>query len=167
MYGNEFLFSTPSDLSPDILLFISVKIQTTKIVERKKYMKEKLILSNNEEINIEIGSSLSDMKVLSETKYDMVSAWESLTEENLKHIEIQNEDGIAIGNYDDILFDSEMSKIQSDGKILTSFHLREKTEIELLRERIEQLESGQEVQDGAISDLGTAVSGLAEEGGLA
>ena len=130
-------------------------------------MKEKLILSNNEEINIEIGSSLSDMKVLSETKYDMVSAWESLTEENLKHIEIQNEDGIAIGNYDDILFDSEMSKIQSDGKILTSFHLREKTEIELLRERIEQLESGQEVQDGAISDLGTAVSGLAEEGGLA
>lgn len=130
-------------------------------------MKEKIILSNNEEISIESGSSLSDMKVLSETKYDMISTWESLTEENLKHIEIQNKDGIAIGNYDDILLDSEMSTIQSDGKILTSFHLREKTEIELLRERIEQLESGQEVQDGAISDLGTAVSGLAEEGGLA
>ena len=32
-------------------------------------------------------------------------------------------------------------------------------------ERVEQLESGQEVQDGAISDLGSAVSGLAEEGG--
>ncbi len=130
-------------------------------------MKEKLILSNNEEINIESGSSLSDMKVLSETKYDMVSTWESLTEENLKHIEIQNEDGIVIGNYDNILLESETSTIQSDGKILTSFHLREKTEIEILRERIEQLESGQEVQDGAISDLGTAVSGLAEEGGLA
>lgn len=130
-------------------------------------MKEKLILSNNSEISIESGSSLSDMKVLSETKYDMVSTWESLTEENLKHIEIQNEDGITIGSYDNILLDSETSTTQSDGKILTSFHLREKTEVELLRERIEQLESGQEVQDGAISDLGTAVSGLAEEGGLA
>lgn len=130
-------------------------------------MKEKLILSNNSEISIESGSSLSDMKVLSETKYDMVSTWESLTEENLKHIKIQNEDGIVIGNYDNILLESETSTIQSDSKILTSFCLREKTEVELLRERIEQLESGQEVQDGAISDLGTAVSGLAEEGGLA
>lgn len=130
-------------------------------------MKDKLILSNNAEIKIDSGSSLSDMKVLSETKYDMVSTWESLTEENLKHIKIQNEDGIVIGNYDNILLESETSTIQNEGKILTSFHLREKTEIELLRERIEQLESGQEVQDGAISDLGTAVSGLAEEGGLA
>lgn len=130
-------------------------------------MSEKLILNNQTQINIQIGSSLSDMKVLSETRYDMLSTWESLTEENLKHIEIQNEDGIVIGNYDNILLESETSTIQSDGKILTSFHLREKTEIELLRERIEQLESGQEVQDGAISDLGAAVSGLAEEGGLA
>ncbi len=89
------------------------------------------------------------------------------TEENLKHIEIQNEDGVAIGSYDNILLEREASTIQPDGKILTSFHLREKTEVELLRERIVQLESGQEVQDGAISDLGAAVSGLAEEGGLA
>ncbi len=130
-------------------------------------MSEKLVLNNKEQINIESGSSLSDLKVMSETKYDMVSAWDMLTEENLKHIEIQNEDGTVIGAYDNILLDSETSTIQSDGKILTSFHLREKTEIELLRERIEQLESGQEVQDGAISDLGTAVSGLAEEGGIA
>lgn len=128
---------------------------------------EKLILNNQTQINIESVSSISDMKVLSDTKYDMVSVWDMLTEENLKHIEIQNEDGIVIGNYDNILLESETSTIQSDGKILTSFHLREKTEIEILRERIEQLESGQEVQDGAISDLGTAVSGLAEEGGLA
>lgn len=130
-------------------------------------MKDKLILSNNTEIEIESGSSLSDMKIISETKYDMISTWDMLTEENLKHIEIQNEDGTVIGTYDNILLDSETSTILPNGKILTSFHLREKTEVELLRERIEQLESGQEVQDGAISDLGAAVSGLAEEGGLA
>lgn len=127
-------------------------------------MKDKLILNNQSQINIESESSLSDMKVVSATKYDMISTWDMLTEENLKHIEIQSEDGIAIGIYDNILLDSETSSIQQDGTILTSFHLREKTEFELLRERVEQLENGQEVQDGAISDLGTAVSDLAEGG---
>lgn len=130
-------------------------------------MKEKLILSNNQEINIESGSSLSDMKVLSETKYDMISVWDMLTEEHLNHIEILAGDGTVVGTYDNILLENETSTIQPDGKILTSFNLREKTEVELLKERIEQLESSQEVQDGAISDLGSAVSGLAEEGGLA
>lgn len=128
---------------------------------------DKLILNNQSQINIESGSLLSDMKVLSDTKYDMVSTWDMFTEDNLKHIEIQNEDGVVIGIYDNILLDSETSTIQTDGIILTILHLREKTEVELLRERVEQLESGQEVQDGAISDLGLAVSGLAEEGGLA
>ena len=130
-------------------------------------MKDKIILNNQLQINIESGSSLSDIKILSETKYDMLSTWDILAEENLKHIKIQTEDGTVVGTYDNILLDSETSTILLDGKILTSFHLREKTEVELLRERMEELESGQEVQDGAISDLGAAVSGLAEEGGLA
>lgn len=127
---------------------------------------EKLILINQTQINIQSGSSLSDMKVLLNTKYDMISTWDMLTKENLKHIEIHAEDGTVIGAYDNILLENETSIVLPDGRILTSFHLREKTEVELLRERVEQLESGQEVQDGAINDLGTAVSDLAE-GGLA
>lgn len=128
---------------------------------------EKLILNNQTQMNIESGSSLYDMKVVSEDKVDMISVWDMMTEENLKSVQIKNGDGIAIANYENLVLDSETSIVQSDGTILTSFHLREKTEVELLRERVEQLESGQEVQDGAITDLGAAVSGLAEEGGLA
>lgn len=135
------------------------------MIRKGKDMSEKLILSNKSEINIESGSSLSDMIVLSETKTDMITIWNMLTQENLKHIEIQNKDGIVIGVYDNILLDSETSSVRKDGIVVTSFHLREKTYVELLEERIEQLESAQEVQDGAISDLGAAVSGLAEEGG--
>lgn len=127
----------------------------------------KLILSNKDEIKIENGSSLSDVKVLSETKYAMVSHWEMFTEENLKHIEIRAEDGTAVGTYEDVLLDNETSTIQTDGTILTSFRLRKKTDVELLKERVKQLEYGQEVHGGAISDLGEAVSGLADEGGLA
>lgn len=127
-------------------------------------MKSKLVLNDNTEIIIESASSLSDVRVISDTKYDMISTWDMLTEENLKHVEIRNDDSVVIGIYNNILLDSETSIIQPDGKIITNFHLREKTEVELLRERVEQLESGQEVQDGAISDLGTAVSDLAEGG---
>lgn len=132
--------------------------------------KDKLILANQSEIEIESASSLSDIKVISETKYDMISTWDMLTEDNLKSVQIQNGDGTTIANYKNLVLDSETSSVFKDEdnieKILTSFHLREKTEVELLREEVEALKEGQEVQDGAIADLGEAVSGLAEEGGL-
>lgn len=129
-------------------------------------MSSKLILNNQSQLNIESGSSLSDIKVISETKSDMISTWDMMTEENLKSVQIQNVDGVTIANYKNLVLDSETSTIQKDGTILTSFHLREKTEVELLRERVEQLENSQEVQDGAIIDLGEAISGLTEEEGL-
>lgn len=125
-------------------------------------MSSKLILNNQSQLNIETGSSLYDIKAISETKSEMISAWGMLTEENLKSVQIQNGDGVTIANYENLVLDSETSTIQKDGTILTSFHLREKTEVELLRERVEQLESGQEIQDGAIMDLGEAVSVLSE-----
>lgn len=102
-------------------------------------MKDKLILSNNVEIAIESGSSLSDVKVLSFTKSEMVEKWDMLTSENLKRIQIKNEGGVVIGTYDNILLDAETSTIQPDGTILTCFRLREKTEAELLREEIDSL----------------------------
>lgn len=129
-------------------------------------MKDKLILNNQMQIEIESASSLSNMMVLSDTKDDMVSTWDMLTPENLKSVQIQNSSGVTIANYENLILESETSKVHTDETILTSFHLREKTEVEFLRERVEQLENGQEVQDGAISDLGEAVSSLAEEGGL-
>lgn len=130
-------------------------------------MSKKLVLGNQSQINIESGSTLSVIKVNSMTKEDMLSTWDMLTEENLKHIEIQSEDGTITGAYNNILLNSETSIIRSDGTIITNFHLREKTTIELLQERVEQLENGQEVLDGAVIDLGAAVSELAAEGGLA
>ncbi len=128
-------------------------------------MKDKLILTNQSQIEIESASPISDIKVVSDNKYDMISTWDMLTSDNLKSVQIQDGNGVTIGNYENLALDNETSTIQPDGKILTSFHLREKTEVELLREEINSLKEGQEVQDGAISDLGAAVSGLAEEGG--
>lgn len=125
--------------------------------------KDKIILSNNYEIEIESGASLSDVRIISDTKYDMLSTWDMLTPENLASVRVVNGDGMTVGNYIDLVLVSETS-VEKDGKIETSFNLREKTETE---KRLDALENGQEVQDGAITDLGAAVSGLAEEGGLA
>ncbi|MEZ3505778.1 MAG: hypothetical protein K1W10_02265 [Lachnospiraceae bacterium] len=102
-------------------------------------MKDKLILSNNAEIAIESGSSLSDMIVLSTRKSEMVEKWDMLTSENLKRVQIKNSDGEVIGIYENIVLDSETSTIQPDGTILTCFRLRKKTEAELLRDEINSL----------------------------
>lgn len=125
--------------------------------------KDKIILANNYEIEIESGASLSDIRIVSDTKYDMVSTWDMLTQENLKSVQVVNSDGLTVGNYSDLVLVSETSS-EKDGKIETIFNLREKTDTE---KRLDALEEGQEVQDGAIMDLGAAVGGLAEEGGLA
>lgn len=127
-------------------------------------MKDTLVLKNGIELQLESGASLTDMKVLFPTKQDMLAAWDMLTKENLEEMLIKNADGVIVGRYSNLLLENETSTVQEDETVLTSFRLRKKTEIE---KRLDSLENGQEVQDGAISDLGSAVSGLAEEGGLA
>ena len=106
------------------------------------------------------------MRVLFPSKQDMITVWDMLTEENLEEMLIRNADGVIVGRYSGLLLENETSSVQEDGTVLTSFHLRKKTEIEILREEVAQLKEGQNVQDGAIADLGEAVSGLAEEGGI-
>lgn len=120
--------------------------------------KDKIILSNNYEIEIESGASLSDIRVVSDTKVDMLSTWDMMTQENLASVRVVNADGVTVGTYGDLVFVSETST-EKDGKIETSFNLREKTDTE---KRLDALENGQEVQDGAIMDLGEAVSTLSE-----
>lgn len=124
--------------------------------------KDKLILKNGIGIEIESGASLSDIRVIFDTKANMVDTWDMLISENLASVRVVNGDGVTVGNYSDLVLVSETST-EKDGKIETNFNLRKKTDTE---KRLDVLENGQEVQDGAISDLGAAVSGLAEEGGL-
>lgn len=121
-------------------------------------MKDKLILKNETEIEIESGASLSDIRVLFDTKKEMISTWDMLTPENISFVRIVNGDGVTVGNYSDLVLVSETSS-EKDGKIDTSFNMREKTDME---KRLDALENGQEVQDGAIADLGAAFSDLAE-----
>lgn len=92
-----------------------------------------------------------------------------LTPENLRYVTIVTDEGGIIAEFTDlILVGTEENPVYgNDHETIEGYtliiHLRQKTEIQLLTERMEALEESQEVQDGAIDDLGEAVSTLFEE----
>lgn len=122
--------------------------------------KDKLILKDGTTIELESGSSLDAIKAATENRETMLKQWEMLTPENLKEVKVQNGDGFTIGIYKELVLLSETSVVASDGSVLTTYSLREKTDTE---RRLEALEAGQEIQNGAISDLGSVTSAIAEQ----
>ena len=127
-------------------------------------MKDTLILKDQTVLEIETGASLTNITILSANKAEMVEKWDKMTKDNLSAVQVKNADGAVIGNYMDLILVSETSTILADGTISTALHLREKTDMERLEEKVEALMAGQAVQDGAISDLGTAVSDISAGG---
>ena len=123
-------------------------------------MKDKMILKDNTTIELEAGASLANIQVAAADRADMVEIWGKLTEDNLSSVQIQTGAGLTVGTYTDLVLVSETSTVSPDGTVLTSYHLREKTDEE---KRLDALEEGQTVQDGAISDLGSATSALADQ----
>ncbi|MDD7026326.1 MAG: hypothetical protein PUI46_04450 [Lachnospiraceae bacterium] len=127
-------------------------------------MKDTLILKDQTVLELETGASLTNITILSANKAEMVEKWDKMTKDNLSAVQVKNADGAVIGNYMDLILVSETSTILADGTISTALHLREKTDMERLEEKVEALMAGQAVQDGAISDLGTAVSDISAGG---
>lgn len=123
-------------------------------------MKDKMILKDNTTIELEAGAYLTNIQVVAADRAGMVEIWKKMTDDNLSNVQIQTGDGLTIGTYTDLVLVSETSTVSPDGTVLTSYHLREKTDEE---KRLDALEEGQTVQDGAISDLGSATSALADQ----
>ena len=123
-------------------------------------MKDKMILKDNTTIELEAGSSLANVQVAAADRADMVEIWGKLTEDNLSSVQIQTGAGLTVGTYTDLMLVSETSTVAADGSVLTSYHLREKTDAE---KRLDALGEGQEVLNGAVDDLGKATSDLADQ----
>ena len=127
--------------------------------------KDKLILKNGHEIELEAGASLGALQVLSADRAVMLATWELLTPDNLAAVQIKNGAGLTVGTYTDLVLASETSVVASDGTILTTYSLRPKTDVERLEEKVAAVEAGQQVQDGAINDVATLAGTLAEQAG--
>lgn len=90
--------------------------------------------------------------------WDVDSFREKLTDESLKHFEfLDNADTVA-GKYDNYAFTGDVSYSVNDGIYTAKYFLRKKTETEI---RLDALEAGQELQDGAIDELAQIAGGNA------
>ena len=127
--------------------------------------KDKLILKNGAEIELEAGAILGALQVVSADRAEMLTTWELLTLDNLSQVQVKNGDGLTVGTYTDLVLVSETSVVAPDGKVLTTYSLRPKTDVERLTERVAVVEEGQQVQDGAINDVAKLAGSLAEQAG--
>jgi len=122
--------------------------------------KDKLILKDGAAIELEAGASLGAIQVSASDRSAMLQIWEKLTEGNLAEVNIQNGSGLTVGIYKNLVLVSETSIVKKDGTVITTYCLREKTDME---KRLDNVEAGQAIQDGAIADLGEVSSLLAEQ----
>ena len=123
-------------------------------------MKDTMILKDGTAIELEAGASLGAVQVSVADRATMLQTWEKLTEDNLAEVQLQNGSGLTIGTYKDLVLVSETSVMAANGIVTTTYSLREKTDVE---KRLDNVEVGQSIQDGAIADLGEVSSLLAEQ----
>ncbi len=124
--------------------------------------KDKLVLADGTEIELETSSGISALTANVESKDAACDLWKKFTQDNLKQVNIKNADDLTIGQYPDLVLNNVTGADNADGTVQITFSLRNKSVEEVLTERIEALESGQQTHEGAISDLGAAFSNLAE-----
>ena len=117
--------------------------------------KEKMILNDGTAINFETGASLTALTTIFTDWTATASIMPKLTEDNLSSVQVQNGEGMTVGNYTDLVLQPGSWEVKEDGVHIT-ISLREKTDIE---KRLDKVESGQEVQDGAIAELAGMVGG--------
>lgn len=127
----------------------------------------KLILADNSVITFDHDMGIGDIVAFYDTmsQAQVEGAW--ITPENVAHIQTTTDNSDPIGEYFNLVINStEIVPVYEDEETVSGYelhiHLREKTAVEVLTERVDALEESQTVQDGAIDDLGGAVSELME-----
>lgn len=117
-------------------------------------------LTDGTQVTIEDGASLEHIFHTAANEADAVTVCAALTPENLSHVEFFNEGAEnPYGVYDDLILNSPPTRQDGDGVVIVTISLREKTDIE---KRLDALEESQEIQDGAIEDIGMVLSDMAE-----
>ena len=118
-------------------------------------MKDKLILKDGTTIELEAAASLTGITTTFTDWTAAASVLPKLTPESLSSVQVQTGEGLTVGNYTDLVLQPGNWEVKADGVYIT-ISLREKTDIE---KRLENVEAGQEVQDGAIAELASKEGG--------
>ena len=126
---------------------------------------DKIRLKDNTEIQILEGASLSNIVAQVDNFTDLgIIADALLKSGNFDEIQFLTDEQIT-GRYESMKLEEPLFRFVDilDEKVQATFSIRQKTDLELV---IEALQKGQALQDGAIADLGDAVSTIAEGGKL-
>lgn len=121
---------------------------------------DKFIFADTTAIELLAGAGISSMTTICKDWEEVAALMPKLTPENISSVQVQTSEGLTVGNYTDLVLQPGSWEVKEDGIHIT-ISLREKTDIE---KRLDNVESGQQTQDGAITDLGEAVGNLAEGG---
>ena len=121
---------------------------------------EKIILSDNTELEIKEGASLGAITVIADSQVTIGEIADKLMKsENLNKIKFISNENVT-GVYEDMILELPLFRNVDivSGIIYATFAIRQKTDVE---KRLDALENSQSVQDGAITDLGNTVDTIA------
>lgn len=127
--------------------------------------KEKIVLKDGTVYPIENGASENQVQVVVQSVDEFPGVFKKFTESNLESYQIQNVEGLTCTTRENkYLLDAIVAEREYD--VLVTLRLADvdmtQKQLEELKSRVEAVELGQDVQDGAIYDLSSEVSNLAE-----
>lgn len=122
--------------------------------------KEKIVLNDGTEFEIENGAIENCVQIICTDLDDFKDKYGKFTEENLESYKILNSKGLTCATLNNKRLVSSLIEQNING-FRVSFNL---VDVDMLEKRVESLEESQDIQDGAIGDLGTMVSDLAGGG---
>ncbi|MBR2088067.1 MAG: hypothetical protein IJ906_13205 [Oscillospiraceae bacterium] len=110
-------------------------------------------------IDIEEGASLAEVTHIASNEANALFVCGKITPENVSTLQFLHGEAVT-GDYQNVVIAAPTTREDGEeGAVIVRMHFREKNELEL---RVDALEVSQEVQDGAIEDLGLVVSDIAE-----
>lgn len=110
-------------------------------------------------IDIEEGATLSEVTHIASNEANALYVCGKVTPENVKSLQFLHDDAVT-GDYQNVIIAAPTTRENGEGEtVIVRMHFREKTDLEI---RVDALEESQEVQDGAIEDIGLVLSDIAE-----
>ena len=110
-------------------------------------------------IDIEEGASLGEVTHIATNEANAMYVCGKVTAENVASLQFLHGDAVT-GDYQNVVIAAPTTREDGEGEtVIVRMHFREKTDVEL---RLDALEEGQTVQDGAIEDIGAVLSDMAE-----
>lgn len=110
-------------------------------------------------IDIEDGATLSEVTHIASNEANALFVCGKVVPGNVEHLEFLHGEAVT-GDYQNVVIAAPTTREDGEeGAVIVRMHFREKTDVEL---RLDALEQSQDVQDGAIEDIGAVLSDMAE-----